>query len=54
MVTQWEVDQAYSAWQSEESRDRGWDGDKVARLRQEYYELLQELEDQTNSDEENS
>ena len=38
------TDAAWRAWQSEESRDRGYDRDKCARLRDEYYSLLEELE----------
>lgn len=38
------ADAAWRAWQSEESRDRGYDRDKVARLRDEYYALQEELE----------
>lgn len=46
MVTLEEVHQAYSDWQSEESRDRGWDGDKVRQLRDRYFELSEEYDQQ--------
>jgi len=38
------ADSAWRAWQSEESRDRGYDRDKCLRLRDEYYALKEELE----------
>ena len=38
------TDAAWRAWQAEESRDRGYDRDKCARLRDEYYSLQEELE----------
>ena len=38
------LDRAWRAWQSEESRDRGYDRDKCLRLRAEYYALKEELE----------
>ena len=38
------LDAAWRAWQSEESRDRGYDFELCQRLRDEYYALKEELE----------
>lgn len=42
------IDAAYMAWQSEESRDRGYDFQLCQRLRRDYYRVIDEATEENN------
>lgn len=49
ITTRAAVEQAYWNWQSEESRDRGWDGTRCARLRLDYINIKNQYEKDNNT-----
>ena len=44
LVSAWELEKAWREWQSEESRDRGYDFELCRRLREKYMTLKEELQ----------
>jgi len=43
LASAWELEKAWREWQSEESRDRGYDFELCQRLRKQYLKLKEEL-----------
>lgn len=50
MITEKDVREAWVSWQIAESKDRNWSHEECIRLRQEYYNLRKQFEEQGGDD----